>query len=41
MNTPPQEPMLVGTGSQYRVEEAGYEVAGQYYCVASICEQGA
>ena len=30
----------VGSGTQYKVDEAALEDAGEYYCIASICEGG-
>ena len=30
----------MGTGTQFKVEEALVEDAGEYYCIASICEGG-
>ncbi|KAL5247699.1 hypothetical protein ACHWQZ_G019551 [Mnemiopsis leidyi] len=30
----------VGSGTQYKVEEAALEDSGEYFCVASICEGG-
>ena len=33
-------PDHIGMGNQYRVDEADYTIAGEYFCTAEICDGG-